>query len=133
MGSSCPHCSADSTEYDSEAGANFCQSCGLQISVEELCFQVERNVEGQQYGTFVSATGRVAGKLLAIPAFTSTLPHTDTCLRYLLYVCAGGRGRDGHYTPGGATKQAVPVSGHSSLCSKASHARSKGLNLICVS
>ena len=61
MGTTCPHCNADLAEYDSEAGA--CQSCGLQVSIEqELCFEVGRNDEGQQYGTFVSASGRVAGK-----------------------------------------------------------------------
>ncbi|KAL3154042.1 hypothetical protein ABBQ32_013589 [Trebouxia sp. C0010 RCD-2024] len=80
MVTSCPQCSAGLAEYDSEAGANFCQSCGFQVSVEELCSEVERNPDGQQYGTFVAANGRVAG----------------------------GCGRDGHFTPGGNTKQAVP-------------------------
>ena len=61
MQAACPHCGADLAEYDSEAGA--CQSCGLQVVVEqELYFEVGRNDEGQQYGTFVSASGRVAGK-----------------------------------------------------------------------
>lgn len=78
MVTSCPQCSAGLAEYDSEAGANFCQSCGFQVSVEELCSEVERNPDGQQYGTFVAANGRVAGASLAVPAFTSvphTLPH----------------------------------------------------------
>lgn len=73
MGTSCPNCSADTGEYDSEAGANFCQSCGFQISVEELCSEVERNPDGQQYGTFVAANGRVAGESLAVPAVTRAL------------------------------------------------------------
>lgn len=61
MEAACHHCGADLAEYDSEAGA--CQSCGLQVVIEqELCCEVGRNDEGQQYGTFVSASGRVAGK-----------------------------------------------------------------------
>ena len=75
MGTTCPQCTADLSEYDREAGANFCQSCGFQVSVEELCSEVERNVDGQQYGTFVTENGRVAGESLAMPALTS-VPYT---------------------------------------------------------
>lgn len=66
MEAACPHCGADLAEYDSEAGA--CQSCGLQVVIEqELCFEIGWNDEGQQYGTFVSASGRVAGTSTVCP------------------------------------------------------------------
>ena len=59
----CPSCSADAVEYDSEAGATACSECGFAVSANhELFSEVDRNAEGQQYGGFVSATGRVAGK-----------------------------------------------------------------------
>ena len=111
MGTRCPNCSADAVEYDSEAGAAACSQCGFTVSADhELCSEVERNAEGQQYGGFVSATGRVAGEYLAVGClFKHT---TQICFQTQLLMlcdCSGGS-RRGNRLPGAVIEQVLPVS-----------------------
>ena len=71
----CKRC-CEIAEFASSTEGDVCTNCGkFESDGTEFTAEVERNAAGQQYGTFVSDTGRVAGACLSAVMSVDTIAH----------------------------------------------------------